>query len=136
MQKYFYDSVYVNSCPLFPVPCSLFPTSAAKSNEQELERWMNSITETTEGSDIVVDEKTGVFGHKVSMLDFDPKDLGRFRTIGKIVEFDYVPGVVETALALSGSAGLNQGLSMNQLITSNFQLPIMDTGVIGSEVRL
>ncbi|NEP28885.1 MAG: hypothetical protein F6K49_45790 [Moorea sp. SIO3I6] len=28
MQKYFYDSVYVNSCPLFPVPCSLFPTSA------------------------------------------------------------------------------------------------------------
>ncbi|NEQ80696.1 MAG: hypothetical protein F6K26_10695 [Moorea sp. SIO2I5] len=28
MQKYFYDSVYVNSCPLFPIPCSLFPTSA------------------------------------------------------------------------------------------------------------
>ncbi|NEO00591.1 MAG: hypothetical protein F6J94_14320 [Moorea sp. SIO1F2] len=28
LQKYFYDSVYVNSCPLFPVPCSLFPTSA------------------------------------------------------------------------------------------------------------
>ncbi|WAN68668.1 hypothetical protein BJP36_40580 [Moorena producens JHB] len=28
MQKYFYDRVYVNSCPLFPVPCSLFPTSA------------------------------------------------------------------------------------------------------------
>ncbi|NEO42881.1 hypothetical protein [Moorena bouillonii] len=28
MQKYFSDSVYVNSCPLFPVPCSLFPTSA------------------------------------------------------------------------------------------------------------
>ncbi|WP_202971990.1 hypothetical protein [Moorena producens] len=69
-----------------------------------MERWMNSITETTEGSDIVVDEKTGVFGHKVSMLDFDPKDLERFRTIGKIVEFDDVPGVVETALALSGSA--------------------------------
>ncbi|NEO06651.1 MULTISPECIES: hypothetical protein [unclassified Moorena] len=73
-------------------------------NEQELERWMNSITQTTEGSDIVVDEKTGVFGHKVSMLDFDPKDLERFRTIGKIVEFDDVPGLVETALALSGSA--------------------------------
>ncbi|NEQ87430.1 MAG: hypothetical protein F6K26_47675 [Moorea sp. SIO2I5] len=28
LQKYFSDSVCVNSCPLFPVPCSLFPTSA------------------------------------------------------------------------------------------------------------
>lgn len=73
-------------------------------NEQELERWMNSITEATEGSDIVLDEETGVFGHKVSMLDFDPKDLEYFRAIGKIVEFEDVPGKVETALALSGSA--------------------------------
>ncbi|WP_293118738.1 hypothetical protein [Moorena sp. SIO4G3] len=28
MQKYFSDRVWVNSSPLFPVPCSLFPTSA------------------------------------------------------------------------------------------------------------
>ncbi|AFZ26473.1 hypothetical protein Cylst_4383 [Cylindrospermum stagnale PCC 7417] len=73
-------------------------------NEQELERWMKSITEATGDSDIVVDKETGVFGHKVTMLDFDPQQLARFRTIGKIVEFDDVPGVVETALALSGSA--------------------------------
>lgn len=73
-------------------------------NEQELERWMTSITEATGDSDITVDQETGVFGHKVSMLDFDPKDLEYFRKIGKIVEFDDVPGVVETALALSGSA--------------------------------
>ncbi len=73
-------------------------------NEQELERWMNSIIEATGDSDITVDEKTGVFGHKVSMLDFDPKDLEYFRKIGRIVEFDDIPGVVETALALSGSA--------------------------------
>ncbi|MBH8560656.1 hypothetical protein I8748_00260 [Nostoc sp. CENA67] len=73
-------------------------------NEQELERWMKSITEATGDSDIVVDKETGVFGHKVSMLDFDPQELARFRAIGKIVEFDDIPGVVETALALSGSA--------------------------------
>jgi hypothetical protein len=73
-------------------------------NEQELERWMNSITEATGDSDIVVDKDTGAFGHKVTMLDFDPQELARFRTIGKIVEFDDIPGVVETALALSGSA--------------------------------
>ncbi|BAZ52055.1 hypothetical protein NIES4103_47140 [Nostoc sp. NIES-4103] len=73
-------------------------------NEQELERWMKSITEATGDSDIVVDKETGVFGHKVTMLDFDPQELARFRAIGKIVEFDDIPGVVETALALSGSA--------------------------------
>ncbi|NEO16960.1 MULTISPECIES: hypothetical protein [unclassified Moorena] len=32
LQKYFPDTVCVNSCPLFPVPCSLFPTTAAKSS--------------------------------------------------------------------------------------------------------
>jgi hypothetical protein len=73
-------------------------------NEQELERWMNSITEATGDSDIVVDKDTGAFGHKVTMLDFDPQQLERFRAIGKIVEFDDIPGLVETALALSGSA--------------------------------
>ncbi|WP_424098282.1 hypothetical protein [Moorena producens] len=35
MQKYFYDSVCVNSCALFPIPCSLFPTTAAKSSLQK-----------------------------------------------------------------------------------------------------
>jgi hypothetical protein len=55
-------------------------------NEQELERWMNSISEATGDSDIVVDQETGVFGHKLTMLDFDPQELARFRAIGKIVE--------------------------------------------------
>ena len=67
-------------------------------NEQELERWMNSICEAIGDSDIVVDQETAVFGHKVTMLDFDPQELARFRAIGKIVEFDDIPGVVETAL--------------------------------------
>ena len=65
---------------------------------------MTAITTTSEGEDIVMDKSSGVFGHKVSMLDFDPKDLARFRAVGKIVEFEDVPGKIETALALSGSA--------------------------------
>ncbi|MBU7582086.1 MAG: hypothetical protein KAF91_04115 [Nostoc sp. TH1S01] len=73
-------------------------------NEQELERWMKSITESTGDSDITVDQETGVFGHKVTMLDFDPQEVARFRAIGKIVEFEDIPGVVETALSISGSA--------------------------------
>ncbi len=51
-----------------------------------------------------VDERTGVFGHSISLLDFDDADLAHFRKIGKLVEFEDVPGKVETALALSGSA--------------------------------
>lgn len=73
-------------------------------NETELERWMSAVTTTSEGDNVVMDERTGVFGHKISMLDFDPQQLARFRAIGKIVEFNDIPGQVETALALSGSA--------------------------------
>jgi hypothetical protein len=49
-----------------------------------------------------------VFGHKVTMLDFSPEDLEHFRRIGRLVEFEDVPGHVETALALSGSAAQNK----------------------------
>jgi hypothetical protein len=54
--------------------------------------------------EIVFDERAGVFGHRVSMLDFSVADLAHFRAIGRLVEFADVPGQVETALALSGSA--------------------------------
>ncbi len=73
-------------------------------NETELERWMSAVATTGDGDDIVMDSQSGVFGHKVSMLDFDPQQLARFRSIGKIVEFNDIPGQVETALSLSGSA--------------------------------
>ena len=54
--------------------------------------------------DIVVDAAAGAFGHRVSMLDFSPRDLERFRRIGEIVEVTGPDGVAESALALSGSA--------------------------------
>jgi hypothetical protein len=38
------------------------------------------------------------------MLDFSEADLEHFRRLGRLVEIFSVPGVVETALALSGSA--------------------------------
>ena len=53
---------------------------------------------------ISYDERSGVFGHKVAMLDFSPAELERFRQIGRIVEFQDEAGVVETALAISGSS--------------------------------
>ena len=73
-------------------------------DEEEALQWLSSIASWKADSDIAVDQSSGVYGHKVTMLDFSPADLAYFRDIGKIVEFSDEPGVVETALALSGSA--------------------------------
>ncbi len=73
-------------------------------DEADALQWLSAIAAAQTDGDIVVDIRAGVFGHKVSMLDFSPQDLEHFRRIGKLVEFLDRPGVVETALALSGSA--------------------------------
>jgi hypothetical protein len=74
-------------------------------DEEEALQWLTAIAAMQSGTDdVVVDIRKGVFGHRVSMLDFSPEDLAHFREIGRLVEFQDVPGQVETALALSGSA--------------------------------
>jgi len=73
-------------------------------DEAEAMQWLTAMAATEAQQGIVVDERTGVFGHSMVMLDFSPADLAHFREIGRLVEFDDVPGAVETALALSGSA--------------------------------
>ncbi len=70
---------------------------------EEALQWLTAMAAQSE-EDLVVDEDTGVYGHKVVMLDFSPQDLAYIRRVGKLVEFHDEPGVVETALALSGSA--------------------------------
>ena len=73
-------------------------------DEADALQWVASIAAArAEQGDISHDEATGVFGHRVTMLDFSPADLAHFREIGRLVEFEDEPGV-ETALALSGSA--------------------------------
>ena len=73
-------------------------------DEEEALQWLTAIAASQTSSDLVVDARAGVFGYKLTMLDFSPKDLEHFRQIGRIVEIPDRPGVVETALALSGSA--------------------------------
>lgn len=68
------------------------------------QQWLTAIQSAQDQEDVVFDERAGVFGHKVSMLDFSSDDLAHFRKLGKLVEFLDIPGKVETALALSGSA--------------------------------
>jgi hypothetical protein len=73
-------------------------------DEEEAIQWLTAVSAAKGSNDIIVDTRTGVFGHTVSMLDFSDEELNYFRKIGKLVEFLDEPGVVETALALSGSA--------------------------------
>jgi hypothetical protein len=73
-------------------------------NVEEAIAWLEAIQKAKEGDDITFDERTGVFGQNIAMLDFSPNRLDYFRKIGGLVEFYDVPGQVETALALSGSS--------------------------------
>jgi hypothetical protein len=74
-------------------------------DEADALQWLAAAAATKgDTDDVLVDVKSGVYGHKLTMLDFSPDDLAHFRKIGKLVEFADVPGKVETALALSGSA--------------------------------
>ena len=73
-------------------------------DEEEAMQWLTAIATTHNGEDVVIDTKTGVFGHRITMLDFSSQQLAHFRKIGDLVGFPDQPGRVETALALSGSA--------------------------------
>jgi hypothetical protein len=73
-------------------------------NEAEALQWMTALVSLKSSMDISVDPGSGVFGSKIVMLDFSPHELAHFREIGRLVEFQDQPGVVETALALSGSS--------------------------------
>jgi hypothetical protein len=73
-------------------------------DEADTLQWLAALSANADGDDLVVDADSGTFGHRISMLDFTPRDLERFRRIGKVVEVTGPEGVAESALALSGSA--------------------------------
>jgi hypothetical protein len=73
-------------------------------NEADALQWLTNMAAAHEGESITIDSRAGIFGHRISMLDFSEQELQYFREIGKLVEFEDIPGKVETALALSGSA--------------------------------
>ncbi len=50
-----------------------------------------------------VDEDAGIYGHEITLLDFDKATLDRYRRIADIVQLPDLPNV-ETAISLAGSA--------------------------------
>jgi len=73
-------------------------------DEQEAAAWVASMETETRGGELVMDVDSGVYGHRVTMLDFQPTDLARFREMAKVVGFDDEPPRILTALSISGSA--------------------------------
>jgi hypothetical protein len=74
-------------------------------DEAEALQWLSEMAAHQGASDDVeVQVSTGVYGHRVAMMDFSPAELDRFRAIGEIVGLEDREGQVQTALALSGSA--------------------------------
>lgn len=73
-------------------------------DEREAAEWVAAMATEASGGELVVDVDTGVYGHRVTMLDFLPQDLARFREMSTIVGFEDRPPQVMTALSISGSA--------------------------------
>lgn len=74
-------------------------------DEAEALQWLTTMAaQQGQADDVEVQVSTGVYGHRVAMMDFSPVELDRFRAIGETVGLEDRPGQVETALALSGSA--------------------------------
>lgn len=72
-------------------------------DEAEARRWIRTIA-FEESDELVVDAGSGVAGFRVTLQDFDPRELRRIREVAEVVGIPDRPGIVETALALSGSA--------------------------------
>ncbi len=89
-------------------PLARLVTSAQRMgfelDEHEAHWWLEAARAAQEAEEIDLDTRSGVFGHRMVMLDFSIEDLAHFRRLGKLVEIDDREGVVETALALSGSS--------------------------------
>ena len=77
-------------------------------DEREADEWVAAMEKESTGGDLVVDVNSGVYGYRVTMLDFAPADLARFREMGKIVGLGDRPPNVMTALSISGSAAQNK----------------------------
>ena len=73
-------------------------------DRHEAEQWIGTMSSEAQGGEISVDVNTGVYGHRVTMLDYSAADLARFREMAKVVGFEDRPPTVMTALSLSGSA--------------------------------
>jgi hypothetical protein len=74
-----------------------------EADAEEARRWMLAVAASDADDRLAADDKTGVFGDRVSLLDFDPDDLTHFRGLVRHVRIEPRPEI-ESAIAIAGSA--------------------------------
>lgn len=73
-------------------------------DETDTTQWLTAVAASQAApGDFAIDAQAGIFGHRITLLDFDPQVLERYRRLADIVQIPDRPGV-ETAISLSGSA--------------------------------
>lgn len=73
-------------------------------DEADAAQWLTAVAATQSApGDFAVDAQAGIYGHRITLLDFAPEVLEHYRRLADIVEIPDRPGV-ETAISLSGSA--------------------------------
>jgi hypothetical protein len=77
-------------------------TLGVEVDETDVTHWLTAMASSgTMGWE--VDEESGIYGHEITLLDFDKDTLDRYRRIADIVQLPDLPNV-ETAISLAGSA--------------------------------
>jgi len=77
-------------------------TLGVEVDETDVAQWLAAMV----GSETMgweVDAEAGIYGHEITLLDFDKGSLERYRRIADIVQLPDLPNV-ETAVSLAGSA--------------------------------
>ena len=70
-------------------------------DETDATQWLTAVAATQAGpGDFAVDAKTGIFGHRITLLDFDPEVLVRYRWMADIVQLPDRPGRRDGHLAV------------------------------------
>ncbi len=71
-------------------------------DETDVAQWLTSMA-ASDAMDWDIDFEAGIYGHEITLLDFDKATLERYRRIADIVQLPDLPNV-ETAISLAGSA--------------------------------
>jgi hypothetical protein len=77
-------------------------TLGVEVDETDVAQWLTAMT-ASDTMDWDIDLEAGIYGHEITLLDFDKATLERYRHIADIVQLPDLPNV-ETAISLAGSA--------------------------------
>ncbi|MGD8998655.1 MAG: hypothetical protein PVH80_11155, partial [Anaerolineae bacterium] len=77
-------------------------TLGVEVDETDVAQWL-TLMAASDTMDWDIDVEAGIYGHEITLLDFDKTTLDRYRRIADIVQLPDLPNV-ETAISLAGSA--------------------------------